>query len=64
LARRDETAASKTGELTRNAMWQQDTYCMIQRGTATAGIETRIGNHNFRATGITAYLMNFDDQNR
>jgi integrase len=23
-----------------------------------AGIETRIGNHTFRATGITAYLKN------
>jgi hypothetical protein len=34
-------------------MWQQDAYRMIQRRTATAGIKTRIGNHTFRATGIT-----------
>ena len=52
------TAAGKTGELTRNPMWQQDAYRMIQRRAADAGIKTRIGNHTFRATGITAYLKN------
>jgi site-specific recombinase XerD len=52
------TAAGKTGELTRNAMWQQDAYRMIQRRAADAGLKTRIGNHTFRATGITAYLKN------
>jgi integrase len=52
------TAAGKTGALTRNAMWQQDAYRMIQRRAADAGIKTRIGNHTFRATGITAYLKN------
>ena len=52
------TAAGKTGELTSNAMWQQDAYRMIQRRAADAGIKTRIGNHTFRATGITAYLKN------
>ena len=31
---------------------------MIQRRAKTAGIQTRIGNHTFRATGITAYLKN------
>jgi hypothetical protein len=38
-------------------MWQQDAYRMIQRRAANAGIKTRIGNHTFRATGITAYLI-------
>jgi len=52
------TAAGKTGALTRNAMWRQDAYRMIQRCATTAGIKTRIGNHTFRATGITAYLKN------
>ena len=52
------TAAGKTGALTRNAMWQQDAYRMIQRRASDAGIKTRIGNHTFRATGITAYLKN------
>jgi site-specific recombinase XerD len=51
------TAAGKS-RLTRNAMWQQDAYRMIQRRAEAAGIETRIGNHTFRATGITAYLKN------
>jgi integrase len=27
-------------------------------GAAAAGIATRLGNHSFRATGITAYLKN------
>jgi hypothetical protein len=39
-------------------MWQQDAYRMIQRHAADAGIKTRIGNHTFRATGITTYLQN------
>src|SRR5947207_772938 len=52
------TAAGKTGALTGNAMWQQDAYRMIQRRAAAADIKTRIGNHTFRATGITAYLKN------
>ena len=40
------------------ALWQQDVYRMIQRRAAAAGIATKIGNHTFRATGITAYLKN------
>jgi site-specific recombinase XerD len=40
------------------ALWQQDAYRMIQRRAVAAGIATRIGNHTFRATGITAYLKN------
>ena len=48
----------KTGKLTRNAMWQQDAYRMIQRRSADTGLKTKIGNHTFRATGITAYLKN------
>jgi hypothetical protein len=31
---------------------------MIRRRAAAAGIATKIGNHTFRATGITAYLEN------
>jgi len=53
-----QTAAGKTGQLTGKAMWQQDAYRMIQRRTRGTGIKTRIGNHTFRATGITAYLKN------
>jgi site-specific recombinase XerD len=50
------TTGRKTGQA--HAMWQQDAYRMIQRRAAAAGIATRIGNHTFRATGITAYLKN------
>ena len=31
---------------------------MIQRRALAAGIRTKIGNHTFRATGITEYLRN------
>jgi integrase/recombinase XerD len=31
---------------------------MIQRRARTAEITTKIGNHTFRATGVTAYLKN------
>ena len=31
---------------------------LIPRRAKAIGIETRIGNHTFRATGITAYLKN------
>ncbi|WP_411913592.1 site-specific integrase [Xanthomonas arboricola] len=31
---------------------------MVRRRAVAAGIDTRIGNHTFRATGITAYLKN------
>jgi site-specific recombinase XerD len=53
------TALNRAGdELTSNPLWQQDAYRMIQRRAKAAGIRTHIGNHSFRATGITAYLKN------
>jgi site-specific recombinase XerD len=39
-------------------MGQTDAWRMIRQRAATAGIHTPIGNHSFRATGITAYLSN------
>ncbi len=39
-------------------MGQSDAYRMIQRRARQAGIETKIGNHSLRATGITDYLKN------
>jgi len=41
-----------------NPLFQQDAHRIIRRRAKAAGIETRIGNHTFRATGITAYLKN------
>jgi integrase/recombinase XerD len=52
------TAPGKTGQLTRNPMLQQDVHRMIRKRAQAAGIETEIGCHTFRATGITAYLKN------
>jgi len=31
---------------------------MIRRRPGAAGVATKLGNHSFRATGITAYLKN------
>jgi site-specific recombinase XerD len=39
-------------------MGQPDAWRMIRRRAAAAGIAAPIGNHSFRATGITAYLSN------
>jgi site-specific recombinase XerD len=52
------TAVGKSDALTRRPMRQADAYRMIRRRAKAAGIHTKIGNHTFRATGITAYLRN------
>ena len=53
------TARDRRGEtLTKNPMCQQDAYRMIQRRAKNVEINTKIGNHTFRATEITAYLKN------
>ncbi|MGH9759379.1 MAG: tyrosine-type recombinase/integrase [Blastocatellia bacterium] len=52
------TAIGKTGQLTDQAMTRADVYRMIKRRARAVGIETHIGCHTFRATGITAYLKN------
>src|SRR5689334_25028908 len=52
------TIGRGTGQLTRTPLPQANAYAMIQRRAQAAGIRTRIGNHTFRATGITAYLKN------
>jgi site-specific recombinase XerD len=44
--------------LTEQPMTQADAWRMIRRRAAAAGIHAPIGNHTFRATGITAYLAN------
>jgi site-specific recombinase XerD len=48
----------KSGQLTSNPLAQSNVYRMICRRAMMAGIKTRIGNHTFRATGITQYLRN------
>jgi site-specific recombinase XerD len=46
------------GVLTDQPMNQADAWRMIRRRAVAAGIHAPIGNHSFRATGITAYLEN------
>jgi integrase len=52
------TIGRGTGKLTRRVLPQANAYAMIGRRAAAAGIATKLGNHSFRATGITAYLKN------
>lgn len=52
------TIGRGTGRLTRTPLPQANAYAMIGRRAAAAGIVTKVGNHSFRATGITAYLKN------
>jgi integrase/recombinase XerD len=52
------TVFGKTDRLMRRPMTQADAYRMIRKRAKAAGINTKIGNHTFRATGITAYLKN------
>ena len=52
------TIGRGTGKLTRTPLPQANAYSMIQRRAVAAGIGTKIGNHTFRASGITAYLKN------
>ena len=44
--------------MTTTSLPQSNAYAMVRRRAAAAGIESKIGNHTFRATGITAYLKN------
>lgn len=50
------TVIGRSGRLSDRAMGQADAFRMIQRRALAAGIRTHIGNHSFRATGITQYL--------
>ena len=52
------TIGRGTRQLTQAALAQANAYQMIGRRAEAAGIATKIGNHTFRATGITAYLKN------
>lgn len=52
------TVQGRTGLLSLKPMSQSDAYRMIRRRAIEAGIATKVGNHSFRATGITEYLRN------
>ncbi len=52
--RRPEEVASKRHSVSGCSV--RDLYDMVRRRARMAGITKKIGNHTFRATGITAYL--------
>jgi site-specific recombinase XerD len=52
------SAIGKTKKLSGASMSRSDVWAMIRRRASDAGIETPIGCHTFRATGITDYLSN------
>jgi integrase/recombinase XerC len=52
------TVARGTGRLSATPLPQANAYQMVRRRALAAGIDTAVGNHSFRATGITAYLTN------
>src|ERR1700729_1017087 len=52
------TIGRGTGLLTRTPLPARNAHAMIRRRAAAARIMTQLGNHSFRATGITAYLKN------
>jgi integrase/recombinase XerC len=52
------TIGRGTGKLTRTVLPQANAYAMIRRRAARSRHRNELGNHSFRATGITAYLRN------
>ena len=52
------TIGRKDKKISHNALPQANAYEIIDRRAKAAKIETKVGNHTFRATGITAYLKN------
>jgi integrase/recombinase XerC len=52
------TISRGTKRLSDTPLPQANAFQMVRRRAVAANIETAIGNHSFRATGITAYLKN------
>ena len=52
------TVDRKTKQLSGLPLAQANAHAMVRRRATAAGIATALGNHSFRATGITAYLKN------
>jgi site-specific recombinase XerD len=53
-----QTYSRATGQLAGNPLPQANAYMMIQRRSKSGEVATKICNHTFRATGLTAYLKN------
>lgn len=52
------SASGRTKQLTARPLAASDAWAMVRRRAKDAGVETAIGCHTFRATGITVYLTN------
>lgn len=52
------SALGRTGRLSKRPVSRTDVWYMVQRRAKDAQLETAIGCHTFRATGITDYLTN------
>ena len=52
------TAQGRTNVLGSARLTRFDAYAMIRRRAARAGVVEKIGNHSFRGTGITTFLLN------
>ena len=52
------TIGRGTARLSESPLPRDSAFQMVRRRAKAAGIATAIGNHSFRATGITAYLKN------
>jgi len=52
------SAVGRTGQPTKLPLARANAFHMVQRRAKAAELETRIGCHTFRATGITIYLLN------
>jgi site-specific recombinase XerD len=52
------TLPGRNGRLTDQRLNRREALKIIKRRAKAAGLSTRIGNHTFRATGITTYLLN------
>jgi integrase/recombinase XerD len=51
-------AIGRTGKLSARPMSRVDGWYMVRRRARDAGIDAAIGNHSFRAIGLTDYLEN------
>jgi integrase/recombinase XerD len=54
-------AIGRTGKLSDRPMSRVDAWYMVRRRAGDAGIEAAIGNHSFRAIGLTDYMENGGD---
>jgi integrase/recombinase XerC len=52
------TFSRETKKPSDRQLTKSNAYQMVQRRSKLAGLKTHISNHSFRATGITAYLVN------